>query len=932
MSRKFKIFFAAALIFSVASLALAQRVMQTGVLNGTVTDDQGMPLPGVRITATSPAMMLPETSKVTDEKGFFRFPQLPAGVYTVTFELEAFKTLIREQILVSMGMTTPLRITLEPTEIEESITVVGMSPTVDTAKTSLGVSLGLDFLRNIPAATRSFGTIFNMAPGITGDTTHGSSVRDNAYAVDGVNITDPVTGTPFTRTGFEVAEEYMVQTTGHTAEYGSVRGAVLNIVTKSGGNSISGEANIYYRSKDLQWDNTEGTPFEGEFVGFNYEYDGTAQIGGPIMKDKLWFFVNYSHRYRETFVEGYPYDEDDHQPYDRKYITPYAKLSWQINPAMKFVGSWNYSPFWRNHRGASKTRTVDTTWKQFSRAHGFNLNYSYMISDNLIFTAKGAAVLFDFDLMKKNDIPRYWDRSARVYSGSYGYDDLYRRYRYQFLTDATYFIDDFYGRHEWKAGFEFEHAWDTRERIHNRDPRNGLGPFFTNRSGGADGVPYYVWDYEDFKRHDQKFVYSLYLQDRWNPTDRLTINAGFRFDRQEGRIPEQGEGREAVTVQGITYDPVVTSAFKPIAWNTISPRLGLSYDITGDGKTVIKASYGRFYIANILQWFVTVNPNSYINRLYYLNSDWSIDYFRRISATGGTVMDDDLRSPYLDEIVIGIQREIIPDLSLSVNYIRKWDRWLMEDVSEQALDLAAIKDGNFNWSFYTPVQAVDDYDGSTVTFYDLDPDLIAETYTVTNPEPAQRDYDGFEIVLNKRFSNNWQMLASYVYANSRGLIGTDFNDSWTGTSYFDNPNAHTNAEGRFPYERRHQFKVQGTVRLPYGFLVSTYYRSLAGRRYTREIRSNDLGLDLEQGTVTINAEERGARGLPWLHQWDLRVEKQFNIKDRFRIGLIADCFNVLNLNTATSVETISSSTAYVFEEVDGILDPRILRFGLRIMW
>lgn len=918
------------LVVGISSVGLAQRA-QTGTLNGKVADDEGMPLPGVTVTASSPSMMLPQVSTATDIKGFFRLLQLPPGIYKVTWELSGFKNLIREKILVNMASTTSLNITLEPTTIEETITVVGESPTVDTAKTSLGVSLGADFLRNIPAATRSFSTIFNMAPGITGDTTHGSSVRDNAYSVDGVNITDPVTGTPFSRTGFEVAEEYMVQTSGHTAEYGSVRGAVLNIVTKSGGNALSGEANLYYRSKSLQWDNTEGTPFEGQFVGFNYEYDVTAQLGGPVIKDKLWFFANYSHRYQETYVEGYPYDSDEHLPYDRKYITPYAKLSWQINPSMKLVTSWNYSPFWRNHRGASKSRNEDTTWIQFSGAHLFNLNLSYMISGNMIVTARGAAVLFDFPLTAKNDKPRFYDYQTSQYTGSYGYDDLYKRYRYQFLTDATYFVDDLAGRHEFKAGFEFEFAWDTRERIHNKDPRNGAGPFVYT-GDDIEGVPYRVYDYEDFKRHDQKYAYGLYIQDRWNPTERLTLNLGLRFDRQEGVIPPQGEDRTAVVVGGINYDPRVLEKFKPITWNTISPRLGASYDLTGDGKTVLKASYGRFHIANILQWFVTVNPNSYVQRRYYLNSDWSLGRMYSFSGTAGTSMDPDIVSPHMDEFVVGIQRELVPDLSLSVNYIRKWDRKLMEDVSEQAMDVDAIKDGEYIWSYYTPVTGVDPFDGSPVTFYDRSTELVAQTYFITNPEPAQRDYTGVEVVLNKRFSKNWQVLASYVYAKSTGLIGTDFDDSWSGEAYFDHPNAHINSEGRFPYERRHQIKLQGSYRLPWGILISTYYRGLAGRTYTRLIRSGDSGLSLNQGNVTILAEERGSRQYPWLHQWDLRLEKQFKIKDRVRLGLIADCFNVLNLNTATSYETYSGRPGYTFQEVDGILDPRIMRFGIRIMW
>jgi len=909
------------LIISLSSLGLAQRTTQTGVLSGTVVDNERTPLPGVAITATSPSLMLPEVSAVTDEKGFFRLPNLSTGIYKVVFELQGFKTIIREGIRISMGTTTALTITMEPTTIMESITVVGESPTVDKQKTSLGVNLGLEFLRNIPA-TRDLGTMFNMAPGVTGSTTHGSSERDNAYNMDGVNITDPVTGTPFVGIGFEIAEEYQVQTGGHAAEFGSVRGGMLNVITKSGGNRITGEANFYYRHKDLQSDNTKDTPFEGQFVGFNYEVDTSFQLGGPLIKDKLWFFGNYTYRYQETFVEGYPYDKDQHTPYDRKWMYPFAKVSWQINPAMKLVGSWNWSPFKRNHRGASKTQNEDTTWMQYSRANTFNLTYSWMLSNNLIYTLKGAAVLFDFDLEKKNDQPRFYDYATRLYSGSYGYDDLYKRYRYQVLTDATYFIDDFYGRHEFKAGLEFEFSWDTRERIHNKDPRNGAGPFVYTR---YEGEPYRVYDYEDFKRHDQKYVYGFFFQDRWNPTDRLTLNIGLRFDRQEGVIPKQGEDR--------SYEPSrVLEKFKPLIWNTLSPRLGVSYDITGDGKTVLKASYGRFYIANILQWFVTVNPNSYVQRRYYLNSDWSLGRMYSFSATAGAQMDPDIKSPYLDEIVVGIQREVIPDLSFSLSFIKKWDRALMEDVSMQALDVEAIKDGKFNWSYYTPVTTVDPYNGKTVTFYEKSRDLVEENFFITNPEPAKRDYTGFEVVLNKRFSHNWQAMVSYVYAKSTGLIGTDFDDSWSGQPYFDNPNAHINAIGRFPFERRHQFKVHGTFRAPFGILISTYYRALAGRRYTRVIRSEDLGLDLNQGNVSILAEERGSRGLPWLHQWDMRVEKQFKIKDMFRLGLIADVFNVLNLNTATSVETISSSTAFTFEEVDGILDPRVVRLGIRIMW
>ncbi|HLP44976.1 MAG TPA: hypothetical protein VK469_03470, partial [Candidatus Kapabacteria bacterium] len=186
-----------------------------------------------------------------------------------------------------------------------------------------------------------------------------------------------------------------------------------------------------------------------------------------------------------------------------------------------------------------------------------------------------------------------------------------------------------------------------------------------------------------------------------------------------------------------------------------------------------------------------------------------------------------------------------------------------------------------------------------------------------------------EFTLNKRYSNGWQLNLSYVWQNSRGLVGTDFNESWGYTSYFDNPNSHENAFGRFLLERRHQFKLTGMVKGPWGINFGTYFRYLSGQRYTRTVRSSYYGINLNQGATTVLAEKRGSRGLPAELILDLKVEKAFQVGS-INIRAFVDIFNVFNNNKALSVETMSNHPTLIFENMVTIQDPRIFRLGAKI--
>lgn len=920
----FKHFLTAVLVLGLVTGASAQ-LSQTGALVGKVVDSDGVPLPGTGVTIKSPALIRSEMSTITNAMGIYRFPSLPPGTYELIFELDGFSKLVRQDIKIGVGRTSNVDAELAPQTIEEEIVIIGESPTVDLKKTTTTVNLTSEFLTDIPAV-RNLSAYVNMTPGFTSNTAHGSSVRDNTYNLDGVNLGDPTVGTQGVFFGMDIMDEVSVQTGGLSAEYGGVRGAVINVVSKSGGNRFSGSGVIYYRHENLQSDNTKDTPLEGDTSGYKYELEPALTLGGPVVQDKLWFFLNFSLNKREQYVAGYPYDQETNISADDTRYYPYVKLSFQPSDKDKFVLSYNYSDIRRHHRSASRFMTEDTTLEQVTPTHVFNLHWTRFFSPDFYTNLKVGYVLSDFNLLAKNTSARFRELSTGQYSGGAGYDDLNERDRLQVNADATYFMDNLAGSHELKIGGEFTYSWSYWGRRYYNDPRNDM--YAVYNYGGA---PYYGVYYADMDKYEDLMNVAAFLQDAWTPVSRVTLNLGLRFEHQRGIIPPQNEETDQ-TLYGYTYNRSVTETLTPLKWTTLAPRLGAVVDLTGDGKTLLKASFARYYAANITQWFSYNNPNDFVYAADYLMPDGSRANFPfALYLPGSTEMgygDYNLKNPYVDELTIGIEREIFEDASLSARYIRKWDRDLIEDVDANALDIDTLMEtGELVWTNYIPVTTTDPYNNETVTFWNQLQTLPGAYHTL-NPPGAERDYDGVEVTFNKRFSHGWSLLTSYTWQKSRGLIGTDFDDSYGARGYYDNPNTHINAYGRFPYERRHQLKMQGSVRMPLGIIFSGYFRYLSGSRYTRLINSLDLGLDLYQGEEDIYAEERGSQGLPAQAILDLRLEKQFHVKG-LTLGVFADGFNILNTNEAVAVETLSSNVNREYGVMTEIQDPRMFRLGFK---
>lgn len=938
-----KKFLSAWAILCLAGLAFAQ-TSQTGNIVGRVLSPEGEGLPGVSVTITSPAMIIPSRAIVTGENGAFRFASLAPGDYQMTFELEGMKTVIRKGVKVAVAQTVTIDITMEMKTIEESVTVVGQSPTVDRLRTTRPANIDKIFLQSLPAP-RNLNTYVNMAPGVDGLSAHGGSTMDNAVLLDGVNIIDAATGVQAAGANFglDIMEELAVQASGLTAEYGSVRGAVINVVTKSGGNKFSGSASFYLNHEKLKGVNTKGTPLEGSKGGNKLEYEPIITLGGPIIKDKLWFFMNGSFNNSERFVAGYPGNcaPGTEKPIKTFIPYPFMKLSFQPGENDKFTLSYNFSTTVTDDSGASKFASESVTQERRAPGHIFNFQYTKFFSSNFFANLKYGMVLYQLLLNGKGSEAQMVQNNTGISSGnSWRNHDLYTRNRFQFNADATMFIDNLAGTHELKFGGEIQYAHTTWDIYGVNDPVTG-GCY--NLLIGDDYYYTLILKNNGFKRVDNMVDYAGFVQDAWSITRNLNLSLGFRLEYNSIVYPAQNTEEGPIEFLGKTYNRSIPESIKMYSWVNLAPRLGLIYDLFSDGKTLFKASWSRYIIPNQIGFINLAHPNGWFGYYQYLNPDgsaipgkialWAMPGgFQNGGAQVG-YKDHELKAGYTDELTVGVEKELFPEFSIGARYIRKWDRNQPNMVDAAQLDIdKLLSTGELDWSKnWTSKTVVDPYNGQTLTYYERI-NLTATEIYIINPPGLDRDYDGFELTLNKRYSRGWALNVSYVYAKSRGLLTTTRTDESLGgavAGFYQSPNAHTNALGALPLERRHQVKVEGLVKGPFGLNLSGYFRYLSGLPVTRTVSNNYLGLKLKQN-VTIYAEERGHTYLPPVVQLDLRLEKTFRFKP-ITVGVFADCFNVFNRGVATGMWMNSSNlTTYEYKEMTAINDPRIFQLGARI--
>jgi len=1018
----------------------AQSVLE-GKITGTVSDDKGELLPGATAELTGPSIM-GKRSAFTTAKGAFVFLNVPPGKFRLAVSLAGFKSYVQEDVVLTAGSTVELKVTMELGAIEEQVTVIAQSPIVDVKTSTVDSRIENEMLNKLPTTRDAFYDLSLTTPGmfdvgssagwLPSPTAYGGSSMENVFLVNGVNTTNPRGAAfgPLVKVNYNAVEEVRVVSVGARAEYGSYSGAAIDVLTRSGSNTFHGNAAFYTEMKD--WFQTNQPP-DGPIPNSNWlfvqpgdvlagttktNWEGNFTLGGPILKDKVWFFaaadyvrndtlpVNWSRL--NTYTGRYFDGKISAEPFRNNRA--WVNYHYEHNSSMGW--SWGTEPEW------------DTTMTYGPETYNNTLSaqWQYMPTSTMIFTAKYLGFWTDDQPQIPTEgalgHPGYinwwkWNSTYGI-NGDFPYVEAQKSNRQTIQADMSYYAEDFLGQHDIKFGVQY-----TKGR------GNWMGGYFQNYANFAyplggwwgyyEGLGYAIWAlktqtwYYGNAIQDGLLFYNnktemnpfltvrtadslgFFIDDQWSPTDRLTLNLGFRYDRMTtkydvGKVyeyvnsPEEINGPPPVVRDRAGSDNVFD-------FKTLSPRVGLTYQLTDDGKTVFRANYGRYYMPLSVEYLRRFGPDMQMTNLYYeiysvpwdvadANGDGYIYQYgnddvnelrgavRAIYGTDPIYVRTDSYDPswtlnvadgvkdmYTDQISINLERELVKDFSVSGTYIYKhaanmyvnvpinretgleweYERIAFTTESGQVVNLYSIK-----WEDYDGNGVIDNAD---INWQGTHSDYRVENMQTYDGVKPQRTYQAAQVVFNKRYSNRWQGLASVVYSwsdgtaqrtmrqndNMMGPMVTD--DNWMGTlNYTIN-----NMGGVLPFVPKWEFKFSGSYTVPYVELdLGVRFRYHTGRPLWKlenyPVRSQYGGIEgsvISGGLNRIVGSVEPTEYMPVLSVFDLRVEKAFKISKYGDLHVVLDTLNLFNRANVTNAEY-----AGLWGRVTGITDARRFRFSL----
>jgi hypothetical protein len=946
-----------ALVWALALPAHAQQ--STGTITGRATDASGLALPGVSVSIASPQMIGGARTAVTDDQGVYRFTLLAAGAYTVTFSIAGFKTLNIEGVTISAGTTMTINGRLELAALEETVTVTSQSPTIDLESAKLAVNWDQQKLDDLPYS-RSLTGLVALIPGLYA----------TAYDVGGSNFgtgSGPQART-FGRTGggvvsydgmiwdqtygdFGTYEEAQITTAAKGADAMNP-GLTMNLVVKSGSNTLRGLGSANYQSGDFQSNNiTEALLGKGYAPGVNkftkYQ-DYYGEVGGPILKDRLWFYASHRDASSGNVIPGFVRLSDRQQvEFYTKLQDPTGKITYQVTKNNKLEGMFQVGRKWQPYRSASRFVPLEASQNQDS--------FSLIGPSFKWLSILSSRATFDASLQRGGywwpDIPwtpevRKQDLTTTATRGAFLETDRTPR-RWQYGATYAYFAELWDRKHELKTGYL---GWRNIQETKNLGYPNQQQ--YRYRSITTDAACLEASNYDGcFSRPDSVLVYdypnttasgewysSAYLNDRITLTPRFTLNVGVRYDRYSSFLPEQGNPgtgpfatRNIFQYEGEDNYPI---------YSTVVPRVSAVYDFTGEGRIALRGSYGRYVggssgaSANPGPGADDVNPNAIITRTY-TNWDGRIPYVpvaaNLTSTTGGGVnrtIDPGLEGPFVDEYTAGIDVGLSRVLTIQFNYVKKIDgrgnKRVNVALPYEAYTVAAtgVDPGRDN------VSGTAD-DGRLVIYsvprtFPTFGQSIERTIQLTADE-SRNTYDAYGVTLNKQYARNWSFLASFN-ADLRTLrdIGPRSpNEALYGPGDSDTATAgsNTNTFRRRLPEWNYAVRFSGTYRLPWDLLYAASFVGQSGEWFGREVQIRDANNTL----VTLRVEPHLAR-YDWVKIWDNRVSKRFKTWGHQSVEGLFDLFNTLNVNTITAQTNRNGST---YQQPTTIIAPRVFRLGVR---
>jgi hypothetical protein len=932
---------AISILLLLASSAFAQRT--TGDITGTVRDGTGAVVPGVTVSVTGANIAGAQTTTTT-ASGIYRIGNLPPGTYDVTYELAGFQTVVHRGLRVGLGATLEQSVTLELSTVAETLTVVAETPIVDTTSTEVGTTYSSDWIEAAPTRRYGFYDLVAHAPGAVkgGDGTiagerrtmvFGSSFDENAFQLDGVNVTDNYWSEGFSEPNSDAIEEVEVLSLGAPAEYGNVTGAVYNIVTKQGTNAFHGDAGYFVQTNGMTSNNTDDLTLpNGTFLNACSDvptnrcpwtrgdyYEVSAQLGGPIVRDKLWFFGSYGHQQDEKTLVGVnannPGAASDISK-DRYMV----KTNWQITSTQRLVANFHYdrSP---QDSGYSYNETPSTAWLRTQRAPTPGAAYTSVLSDRTLLDIRysgfyGGVSGYPVDPNAPLSEARIFDGANNLITGGHYYWYTYDADRTTATAKISHHADDFLGsNHDFHFGVQYNQA--------------GVSGVY----GLNDFVYTYLYNGQTYGYADirQPFSYGgqarnigAFVDDNVRVNDRLTLNLGVRFDYSKAYTPEQEELDNNAQPTGVTFPSV-----DHYTWANVSPRLGLNFKLTGDGRTVVKTHWGRYHPQITTGEFANIigpNVKPFFRGDYDAATGQITNVFLR-NSNANLRIDPDYHAPHTDQFLVGVERELAKLVGMQFNYVRKWGR-----------DFASWRDAVGQ---YVQVPIVDNQGqgatGETLNVFRLTSPPGERIFELGNNEGLFTNIHAVSATVTKRMTT-WYLNGGVTWLHGRGAVvgnqasnttiqqrsATTFNDN-----FGRNPNHFVNLEGPLANDTEWQFKLQGVVRLPWGFQASANvdHHSNAYLFRTRSLPTAVVG----EPSITIIIQPRGELGrLPDMTIVDARLQKDVRLGTNARLALAMDVLNLNNENAHQSVRSASvTSSAYHYPSSNTIVNPRRLMLSAK---
>ncbi len=881
----------AALLLAAVTAANAQTL--SGTVAGTVTDQQGQVLPGVSVTLTGRTGAAEQTA---DDAGAFRFIGVAPGDYVVRAVLSSFRP-FEQRVTVTIGATAQVRVQLALGGLEETVQVTATA-SVDTTSTSTDTSISQDLLFAMPISrTNAAVNMLNYTPGVnSGSAFGGAADSANALLLDGVDTRDPEGGTAWTFFNYNIIDTVEVGGLGQPAEYGGFSGAVVNTITKSGGNAFSSLSEYRYTSKDLRGDNISST-ITGEnptlrASGVDKLSDYTVQLGGPIKRDKAFFFGS---------IQRYSIKQDPDGPRTvRTEVSPRFNFKFTFQPTSTDNFSANvqydqYNQAGRTGLGGAANTTDERTIEQDSPEFIWNGQYRKVFGNSSFFETKLTGYWGYFDLDPINAVPARLDDDGS-YSGGAGYSAKYDRLRNQVNASLTRYVEAA-GTHAFKFGVEIERS-TVRNRYGYTD-----GLFFYD----IGGQPYLSYAYSyDVKGTNKRT--SAYAQDQWTK-GRVTANLGVRFDGI------RGDGSD-----GVEY----------YSTNSVSPRLGVAIDLTGRGTSVLKGFYGQLYDGAVFTSWSRAVPGIGDYVIYEELGGGQRTEIDRILGDSKYTVADGIKHPRTNEYNVAYEQQLGQEMRFTATYIRREATNFLN---------STLIDGQWN-----PVAFTNPKTGQATSIYGwanrasipqkfVIDNLDTVTYPGAGGIDAYRDYNGAMFVLTKRFSNRWQGQASYVFSKTVGTVTTGTFEGVSSATW-ETPNTSLiNRDGRVPLDRPHELKVFAGYQIPkIEVSVNAFFRATSGRTYTPFNRVASSRVNWTS-SVDIHLEEQGRYRTEAVRTVDLRLEKVFSA-DVHRFGLYADVENMFNTGAALTRNARFPSVTITGNVVDfggatAVVAPRQITFGAR---